>query len=129
MNLNYVFIAIFGIISGILITAFYFNSLNNKISAGFMGNSLPTSMMNMMGDHSSMSMEDMTDDLKNRQGDEFDKAFLEMMIDHHQGAIDMANEVKQRAKHDELKELSDNIIKTQTEEIRQMRQWLNDWGY
>lgn len=38
-----------------------------------------------------MSMSSMNSELKVRRGDDFDKAFLEMMIEHHQGAIDMAN--------------------------------------
>jgi uncharacterized protein (DUF305 family) len=39
----------------------------------------------------SMTMDDMTAALKNKNGKDFDKTFIETMIPHHQGAIDMAN--------------------------------------
>jgi uncharacterized protein (DUF305 family) len=51
------------------------------------------------------------------------------MIDHHQDAIDMAKLSEKRAKHDEIKQLSRNIISAQEEEIDQMKQWQVEWGY
>lgn len=80
-------------------------------------------------DHRSMSMYEMSEDLKNKTGDDFDKAFIEMMIAHHEGAIDMALLADQRAKHDEIKKLSKAIIEAQTNEITEMKQWREDWGY
>lgn len=99
------------------------------------------SMMRMMGmksnrhhpqeaaSHDEMSMDEMTEQLKNKTGDEFDKAFIEMMISHHEGAVNMAELIPVRAKHDELKRLGEAIITAQTKEIADMRQWQNDWGY
>ena len=43
---------------------------------------------NLAEDNSSMSMADMNTELKGKTGDDFDKAFIEMMIEHHQGAIE-----------------------------------------
>jgi uncharacterized protein (DUF305 family) len=80
-------------------------------------------------DHSSMSMVDMNKELAGKTSDDFDKAFLEMMIAHHQGAIDMANLAPTRAKHDEIKSLSQDIITAQNKEISDMQQWQMDWGY
>lgn len=80
-------------------------------------------------DHRSMSMYEMSEDLKNKTGDDFDKAFVDMMIAHHEGAIDMALLAEQRAKHDEIKKLSKAIIEAQTNEITDMKQWREDWGY
>lgn len=79
--------------------------------------------------HMDMSMNEMSRSLKNKSGDAYDKAFLQMMIAHHQGAIDMAELSADRAKHDEIKQLSQEIISAQTEEISDMEQWLKDWGY
>ncbi|MFZ2544465.1 MAG: DUF305 domain-containing protein [Candidatus Saccharimonadales bacterium] len=62
---------------------------------------------------SSMSMDNMTYDLKNKTGDEFDKAFISSMIAHHEGAIDMAKLSSKNAKHEEIKNLSTNIITAQ----------------
>ena len=80
-------------------------------------------------DHNAMSMVDMNEYLKDKTGDEFDQAFIDMMIAHHEGAVDMAIIAKSNAKHDEIKKLSDEIIAAQTKEISQMRQWQLDWGY
>lgn len=80
-------------------------------------------------DHSSMSMADMNKELANKTGDDYDKAFIEMMIVHHQGAIDMASLSPTRAKHDEIKTLSQDIITAQKKEIADMQQWQMDWGY
>lgn len=79
--------------------------------------------------HSMMSMDQMSEELEGLSGDDYDKAFIEMMITHHQGAIDMARLSDTRAKHDEIKELSKNIISAQEEEISDMQQWQVDWGY
>ncbi len=80
-------------------------------------------------DHSSMSMADMNKELATKTGDDFDKAFLEMMIVHHQGAIDMASLSPTRAKHDQIKKLSQDLITAQKKEISDMQQWQMDWGY
>lgn len=84
---------------------------------------------NAAKENSSMSMADMNTELKGKTGDEFDRAFIEMMIEHHQGAIDMAILAKSNAKHDEIKTLSQDIISAQTNEISKMQQWQMDWGY
>jgi len=76
-----------------------------------------------------MSMNGMTEMLEGKEGDAFDKAFLDMMIDHHQGAVDMANLAKQNAKHDEIKKMADEIISAQTKEIEMMRAWEKQWKY
>lgn len=116
--------------------------LLSGVIASYAVNGSHTGMMNMYGisketdkaesasnSASSMSMDDMTADLKNKSGDDFDKAFVAEMIVHHQGAIDMANLAKTNAKHQEIKDLSEAIIKAQTSEIDQMKQWQKDWGY
>lgn len=77
----------------------------------------------------SMSMDDMTADLKNKTGDDFDKAFIASMIAHHEGAVEMAKLSAKNAKHDEIKTLSTNIISAQEKEISEMEQWQMDWGY
>lgn len=78
---------------------------------------------------SSMSMDDMTADLKNKTGDEYDKAFIASMIAHHEGAVEMAKLSAQNAKHTEIKQLSSDIISAQEKEIVQMKQWQMDWDY
>ena len=82
---------------------------------------------NMMGMGSSMN--EMMDYLEGKTGDEFDKAFLLAMIAHHEGAIEMADEAKVSAKHEEIRNMADTIISAQTVEIEQMEKWLVDWNY
>lgn len=76
-----------------------------------------------------MSMNGMTMMLEGKTGDAFDEAFLEMMIPHHQGAIDMAELALKNAGHAELKTMANGIISAQQEEIDQMNGWLSAWGY
>lgn len=83
----------------------------------------------VVSDHSTMSMADMNKELEKLSGDEYDKAFIEMMIAHHEGAVDMAELSAERAKHDEIKQLSREVISAQEKEITDMKQWQLDWGY
>lgn len=93
----------------------------------------PSSSSDNMMDHSAMGMMDemagMENDLKGKTGDDFDKAFIEQMIMHHQGALDMAAPGEKNAKHQEVKDLAKAIVNAQTKEIKQMKQWQKDWGY
>lgn len=76
-----------------------------------------------------MSMSQMTKELENKSGDDYDKAFTAYMIEHHQAAVDMAKLSADRAKHDEVKQLSNDILSTQSREIDLMQTWQTDWGY
>jgi len=80
-------------------------------------------------DHDDMTMGDMTAMLEGKSGDAFDEAFLRMMIPHHQGAIDMVENVEASAKHAELKQLARDIAAAQQREIDMMNGWLQAWGY
>ncbi len=72
-------------------------------------------------------MDDMMSGLNGKTGDGFDKAFLEEMIIHHQGAVLMAESALKNAKHQEIKDLSIGIISAQNNEIAQMKGWLKSW--
>jgi uncharacterized protein (DUF305 family) len=74
-------------------------------------------------------MDSMTESLKGLTGDAFDKQFMSSMIEHHQSAIDMAVSGKTNAFHSEVITLTENIVKAQSSEITQMKQWQKDWGY
>lgn len=55
-----------------------------------------------------------------------DLMFLQMMIPHHQQAIDISNIALKTSKDSELLALAKTIIKGQTSEIIQMNSWLRD---
>jgi uncharacterized protein (DUF305 family) len=57
----------------------------------------------------------------------FDQRFIDAMISHHQGAIDMANEALANAEHEEIKTLAQDIITAQEAEIAQMQAWRSEW--
>ena len=57
-----------------------------------------------------------------------DEHFIEQMIPHHEAAITMANLASTKAEHKEIKELSQNIITSQTSEINQMKEWYKQWS-
>lgn len=85
-------------------------------------------MMMKNGDAMDMSMTGMSMMLEGKTGDSFDQAFLEMMIPHHEGAIDMAKLAQKNAGHSEIKKMADDIITAQQKEIDQMNAWLTAWG-
>ena len=92
----------------------------------------PTSGDNMQ-DHSAMGMMDsmsmMNSQLRDKKGDDFDKEFLKLMIEHHESALQMARPGEKNALRQELKGLTQQIVKAQTAEIAQMKQWQKAWGY
>lgn len=125
-----------GLLIGILGTNMFYQSLVTKKS---MKEITPMPTVIQQQDHtkhdmtSAMTMDAMMKamnaGLLGKTGDTFDKAFLTEMIVHHQGAIDMAKLAQKQAKHEELVELSENIITAQTNEIEQMKKWQKEWGY
>lgn len=58
---------------------------------------------------------------------DFDKAFIEGMIPHHQLAIMMAQMLKSGTNRSEMLTLSNNIIESQSKEIEQMQDWYKSW--
>ena len=73
------------------------------------------------------SMSSMMAALEGKTGDAFDQAFLAGMIEHHEGAVSMANAALKYANHQEIKDLARNIVTTQTAEIMQMKEWQKKW--
>jgi uncharacterized protein (DUF305 family) len=70
-----------------------------------------------------MSSEDMAK-LEKASGTGFDKMFLEMMVEHHEGAITMAKTEKADGKQSPAVKLADDVITAQTAEIEQMNKML-----
>jgi uncharacterized protein (DUF305 family) len=57
----------------------------------------------------------------------FDRAFIDMMTPHHEGAILMARAELRKGQDPELKRIATAIIAAQTKELRQMSSWRQRW--
>jgi uncharacterized protein (DUF305 family) len=73
--------------------------------------------------HGSMSMgsKGMAKQMVMENGKYSDEAFIDAMVPHHQGAIAMAEVALKNAEHEEIKELSRNIISSQQSEIEELK--------
>ncbi|MEH2209821.1 DUF305 domain-containing protein [Nostoc sp.] len=109
-----------GLITGCTSTAFQNQSQASKETAT---NAKDKQMMNHGG---GMMNHSMGMDLGPADAN-FDLRFIDAMIPHHQGAVEMANVAQQKSKRPEIKKLADNIIKSQNQEITQMKQWRQAW--
>ncbi|TDT86069.1 uncharacterized protein (DUF305 family) [Arthrobacter sp. AG258] len=83
----------------------------------------------MMSDHSGHGMTGMVDDagiekLESATGTDAAKLFLEQMIGHHEGAIDMARQEISAGKFPDAVKLGHDIVDAQQAEITQMKQLL-----
>ena len=92
------------------------------------GEDVPDEGMSGM-DHGDMSSDEMTgmmseedmSELKNASGAEFDQMFLTMMIEHHEGAIEMAQTEQADGEFPDATALAEDIETAQTEEIQTMQ--------
>lgn len=91
------------------------------------GASMPSEDMGDMShggmDDGMMSHDDMTA-LEDADGATASRLFLEQMIEHHDGAIEMAQSVLKNGKSPDVRTLAEEIIATQQSEITEMRQLL-----
>lgn len=58
---------------------------------------------------------------------QYDQRFIDMMIPHHEGAVQMAMDAQQKAQHPEIKQLAQKIIDAQQKEIKQLQAWRKQW--
>jgi uncharacterized protein (DUF305 family) len=78
----------------------------------------PQGQINAMG---SMDM------LSGLRGEVLEVTFLSGMIEHHKGAIEMANWILEISTNPDITDAAKKIVAAQESEIQQMTQWLKDW--
>lgn len=66
--------------------------------------------------------------LQSLRGTEFDTLWLQSMISHHQGAIEMAEAEVANGQNEDVKRMAQTMIDTQQAEIAQMNQMLKGGG-
>lgn len=93
--------------------------------ASWYGATPPAGGMGMM--HMGSMEGDLTK-LEAASGEDFDREFIMQMIPHHEMAIMMAQMLQVSTNREEMKELADNIITSQSREIDMMRSWLASWA-
>jgi uncharacterized protein (DUF305 family) len=57
----------------------------------------------------------------------FDQAFIQQMIPHHQMAVMMSSMTLANSRRPEIRKLAQSIIDSQSAEIAQMQQWYQTW--
>ena len=69
-------------------------------------------------------MQGMEDDpAELRDADPFDRMFVDMMVPHHEGAIEMAKVELEKGENEELKSLAQDIVDAQQREIDEMNEF------
>ena len=74
-----------------------------------------------MGHDSGMMSQGDMGALASAEGAEFDRMWLTMMIEHHEGAITMAQDVQSTTEDEEVKAMAEDIIAAQEAEIATMQ--------
>ncbi len=57
----------------------------------------------------------------------YDAQFIDGMIEHHRGAITMANQALEESERAEIRSLAQEIVTAQEAEITQLEQWRTAW--
>jgi uncharacterized protein (DUF305 family) len=65
--------------------------------------------------------------LENASGKTFDISWMSQMIEHHKGALEMANSVLKDGKDARVKKAAQNIVSAQSKEIKALTGWLKSW--
>lgn len=77
--------------------------------------------VNMKMSGMSESMKGMTGDkLMSAKGEQFDRMFVDMMSQHHKGAIKMAQNAAPKLEHTEVKEFANKLVEMQKKEVAHM---------
>lgn len=63
----------------------------------------------------------MASEMLMENGEYSDELFIDAMAPHHQGAVEMAQVAQRDAEHPELRQLADNIVAAQQDEIEELR--------
>jgi uncharacterized protein (DUF305 family) len=72
-------------------------------------------------DHGGMMSDDQMSSLMGASGPEFDQMWLTMMIEHHEGAIEMAQDVLDTTSNPEVEQLATAVVEGQEKEIATMK--------
>ena len=73
-------------------------------------------------DHGAMNPEDMAHQMVAPNGEYSDEHFIDAMVPHHQGAVEMAEVALKNAEHEQIRRLAEDIVTAQEAEIEELKQ-------
>jgi uncharacterized protein (DUF305 family) len=74
------------------------------------------------------AMERMQQDMMRGMDPDATKAWVKMMIPHHQGALDMSKAVLKVTTDGDIKKMAQKTIDAQTKDIKELQAWLSKHG-
>jgi uncharacterized protein (DUF305 family) len=102
------------------------DSMMQDMHKEMMSAKTPEEMQKVMKDQMHMMNKMMVKELGPKDAN-YEKRFIDVMIEHHEGAIMMAKDALKNANKPELIQMAKDIIAAQEKEITQMKEWRKQW--
>jgi uncharacterized protein (DUF305 family) len=102
------------------------DSMMKAMHKEMMSAKTPEEMQKVMKDQMHMMNKMMVKELGSKDAN-YEKRFIDVMIEHHEGAIMMAKDALKNANKPELIQMAKDIIAAQEKEIAQMKEWRKQW--
>jgi uncharacterized protein (DUF305 family) len=102
------------------------DSLMQAMHKEMMNAKTPEEMQKVMKDQMQMMNKMMVKELGPKDTN-YEQRFMDIMIEHHEGAIMMAKDALKNANKPELIQMAKDIITAQEKEITQMKEWRKQW--
>ncbi|MBR8832493.1 MAG: DUF305 domain-containing protein [Stigonema ocellatum SAG 48.90 = DSM 106950] len=99
---------------------------NSAQSQNQVGNATATNVGDKQMDHGGMMNHNMAMDLGPADAN-YDLRFIDAMTPHHQGGVSMAKVAQEKSQRPQIKNLANDIIKAQNQEIAELKQWRQTW--
>lgn len=96
-------------------------TMRDHANAGHDMEGMGDSMDDLDSDMPGMMSGDDFDELENAPDSEFQTVWLEMMVAHHEGAVEMARDQQESGQYRPAIDLAGNVVATQTAEIAEMK--------
>lgn len=97
------------------------DTMRDHSNAGHDMEGMSDSMDGLDSDMPGMMSGDDFDELENAPDSDFQTMWLEMMIEHHEGAVEMAEDQQNAGQYRAAVDLAGNVVDTQTAEIDRMK--------